>query len=641
MKKFIGGFVFILVAIMLFAIIDNASAKNLNVPINNDNTEQFQTQLIQPLSSGLVIETDTAFPWRQNFFRREVINGLFIFKSNENVSIGPSDTLFGSVFVDRNPVTSVFHYFSYFTFTSLFEVDGVWLPSDRLIISECITMTNVEWELNKNLPFGRYAIRVQAHEEVLVDGEWIRRPAILWGQPVVGYYIIHYADSLRYITATSGAGTNTFDARTHGAGRTLAIDIGTNSGAMDMDLVSPDETRNGFSFGNYHHDINLRVVDMEVSITRNGFPISFTQQGEQSVPGQIAVSRSQGQIFVTLPPSIATGRFVVTVTHPISEEIFGTFVIDNNVHVPFGYLDLTGAVPAMMILAVIFALAAVGIFVWPKLAFAREQRRFEGHENLRYMTEGEGAKDDHHFKAQSAKSALEKSKERVTEDVEKETKGKRFLDTMRESRQKREMARDAGLTMEEYRELEKRQKKVEDAKRDSLGSFREAIDAHLNAPVEEPVKPEIKAEGDEFALLDSLKDEATVLDETIIKGAIQPNVSGGSSILSNLRDMSGNKETERENVTHTQEMEYAHKSNLNEQMELPNDMHQPPISVQPQPLPPTQVSTSPPPVAEAVPMPTPQPVAPTPVEPVTPPMEDEKSKGGILSRIRNFTENQE
>lgn len=521
------------------------------------------------------VETSTEFINRHSWFTTQgQVRGIYIHRPPNADSFHFNDIFYGHVRVDT--VSLPFHDFE---FAAVRMVNGEWIETDWLEIIVHANRLDVWWELRKVLPAGRYGVRAMPMENVFVNGQWVRQQVQAWdeesfsmeGLQVV--YEILYADELRYIVGTDGTGNSLLNV--HGErDRVVEIIVGTNDGAMDKYALVPEVVRNGVAMGNLYVAAEVDMLFMDISITRNGLEVASEAIGPLETPqdGVIGILQTTAGIELTLPDNLPYGQFVVRFTHEASETIFGTFIIDNTRGGRVGGGGGLGAIHIVFfVLGFLFAATALFLYVAPKLAYARETSRYKKQEVERYLAT-DGA-DDHHYKAQTQKDSLKNSRERMKkskednkeDDLEEgtpsdhKTKSRGFLEAMRENRAKREMARDAGLTMEEFRELENQQKKVEKAKTTSLATFRKAVDEHTGNIVEVQKPKETKqiVDGVEFDTLKGVEapsilnriNNATQTTQSTptpppakpapasTPPAPKPQPSSGESILSKMRKL--------------------------------------------------------------------------------------------------------
>ena len=437
--------------------------------------------------------------------------GIYIHRPEGEFGI--SDYFWATVAVEQDLIDLVVGDDSFFQFTAIKKINGVWQETSLLVLEQDNDGAGVTWFLRKGMPAGHYGIRMVPFvngEQAGIYDEYMAE----WTDIEVIYEIL-YADRLQYIRTglLSGQGGqalggNFVDVRNR-LGQTIEIGIFANTGAMDMGRYTPQTISNGMFAGNLFIGAVISLQEgMNITVERGGF----------AVDGIILYSNMSDRLALHIPSNLPADRFVIRIRHQTNDTIFGEFVIDNVGSVVFNPTDLSGAVIAFFVLGTLFSLAAIFLFATPKTLVYLQQRQFAKFENKRYMTTGEGAKDDKAYKAQTAKSALEASKEKAEEDVKK-TKGRGFLLAMQESRQRREIAREAGLTMEEFKELEAKQKKLSDAKEGGLASFRQAAYEQKVSITEEKVAPETKktVDGSEFDLLDSVRTEqprGTLIQDT-------------------------------------------------------------------------------------------------------------------------------
>ncbi|MCL2755639.1 MAG: hypothetical protein FWE45_01135 [Firmicutes bacterium] len=532
-------FVLVAMAFVLPAFSSPYNPTTISASEQDITNENVVSSRFEPSSLG-GIETTVMFTGIHNYFRRHgQFAGIYIHRPAQ--IFNSEDVFIGHINIDRNDMN--FHHFEYST---LRFVNGDWVPTNWFSYNR--HGDGVEFLFRKNLPAGRYAIRAYAYERYTNDyGQQAYRQAMdiddpvgdgyFIEQPITALYEILFAEDLHYIIGRDSSGNNIYNARQNGLNRTIHVDVAANQGAMNKHLA-PSRIVDGFSMGNIYRNAVVTPNNMEVVVRRGGVSTDL-----------ITVTRSQNGFNIHLPSSLPTGHFVVEFSHEASEHVFGTFVIDNSVVFSAGS-DLSGAATAMFVIGTILAVLAIALFVTPKLMIAAQDRKYAALQNQRYMTEGDGAVDDQAYKAQTANDSLKRSRERAGAGA---SKSKSFLETMKENRAKREIAREHGLTMEEFRDIEKAQKKNEEAKVTGLQGFRQAMEEHTGRPVvieEDKPKGTLVQDTSEVELLDSIAHKSMITDENLSQNAVQPNIAAQGSILSNIRTMSGDAHyTKREEIS--------------------------------------------------------------------------------------------
>ena len=489
------------------------------------------------------VVTDLSFIGATNRFRMFDYSRGILINRNNHVEHSPHDIFVGQVLVDNSPPFAGWHNFR---FEPVLWEDGMWVGTNTLVINEFANGLGVEYELRKILPAGLYGIRLTMlnpdGSTYIMGGERGEAEASMVFQ-------ILYADNFSELSVTNNARQTVQNVRAGGVlGRNIELSFIPNAGAIDMAQWNPAGNRNGHTFGNLymqtmgmeHSMISLADEDVTIQAFFNRSNVT------EYIPMTVL---NDGTLVVSVPQSLSEGRLSIHVTHPANPNLVGVFVFDNattNVFAPGG---MGTASIVLVVFGTIFATGALVLFTWPKVVVAMQNKKYKEYENDRYMTRGEGAKNDRKFKAQSARDAKRSAEGRVVEDMQESggaVRGKSFLETVRENRAKREAAREAGLTMDEFREQEAKQKKVQDARSAGLGSFRRAIDEKLgndtsnNKMTVEEVIPEKQStirvvDGVEFDALDSHDD---VRFDNVNAGA--QAASGDetpSGILSRLRGL--------------------------------------------------------------------------------------------------------
>ena len=530
--------------------------------------------------------------------------GIFIYRTPEvwNTAFAHDDVFTGSVHICPQSFPGL----SLWRYTPVKFQNDVWQPTS--LFNTVDMGMSVRYYFRKGLPRGLYGIKAQAFENAVIDGVHQTFPALRMNpdtgleEEVINVYEILYGDSPLFMSGMVNGqrSINTW----RNIPQSLTIDVALNDGAMNLGALTPQLEVEGFVLGNLYRDPSLDTIDMEIRIERNGVAVSTDSIPRWGFGNTITLDLSRG---------LSYARYVVRFSHP-GTDTHGTFMIDNTSGQVYSRANLSGAVVAFMVLGTLAAAAAAIIFATPKIVVASQERRYQKIQNERYM-QGEGAIDDKAFKAQSARSSLLGAKKRAGqdlreikaegEDAKQKTRAGGFLDSIRESRVRREIAREHGLTMEQYKELETKHKEREKAKVTSLADFRAAV-----AEEAQKTKPaEYKAD-DGFEMLSSVEREALTAEGQIIQGVVQPNIAGEGSIVGALREIAGDEETAR--------VEIADKVEFTPLDNMPT----------PEPVP-----------SQEVPEPTPEPVIePLPIPQESAPAPELPKPTGILSRIRKFTE---
>ncbi|MCL2587230.1 MAG: hypothetical protein FWE31_03235 [Firmicutes bacterium] len=499
---------------------------------------------------SLGTQTDTGFPARLHQFTRQQgvggVRGMYIYRTQDNwdTQYNFNDVFVGNIQIHEPSFPAIGAPAGTrldWEFEVVEHINGDWIASNAFNIFPVRSAQfgwGVEYHFRKDLPRGLYGIRARAYREIIniEEGTRERIRAQMFddlGETVYieSIYEILYGDSVRFLGASSG-GQNIL--RRGNIPSTVTIQVAPNGGAMDIGSLERDIEHHveGFVLGPLVGEVQLNTWNMNIQVLRNGW----------AVPNSVIPVVSFGDIIsLDLSGGLSYARYLVRFYHPSDPDVVGTFMIDNTTNRIYRAPDMSGAVVAMMVLGTLAAVAAAVFFAAPKIIIAKQEKRYAHLQNDRYMA-GEGSKVDKSYKAQSANESLRAAMGRADTDVKKKTRATGFLDSIRASRARRELAREHGITMEQYKELEKKHKDLEKAKETSLSDFREAIE---EKKVQEKVVKEYKA-NDGFDMLDSVAREASVTDHQVVQSVVQPNVAGEGSILSNLRAMAGeDEETKR------------------------------------------------------------------------------------------------
>ena len=555
MKKFGGLFVlavFVLGAVFALAFFPRVEDNSLVLSSQEGGlapVPDFALPLNTSLTGNLGMVTELSFPGNLNNFRMvDISRGIYIRRDNVR-EFSPHDIFLGTVNVDRT--RSPFNVIDNFRYETLKwdNLTNDWVITNWFQVFEVVgTNPGVQYELRKILPAGLYGIRAIG---LNADGS----PSYSWNEGENAHefhetvFHILYADSLRQLTITDSFGGTVHNTRSRNTlGKEIHINVRTNGGAMDILQWTPDASKNGFSFGNLyfrtngvrHSMISLYDQDIQISVASSGGTLAT-----DTFPRYIV---DDNTLAVVIPSNLSASRVTVSVRHAANNQAVGIFVIDNGGgNVLFAPSDLSGLGLAFVIMGTLVLMGVLGLFLTPRFIVMRQNAKYNKMSNERYMA-GEGAKNDRHTKAQKANDAMKAAKDAAKEGMEegKPTKGRSFLENMRENRAKRELAREAGLTMEEFRELEAEQKKIENAKTGSLSAFRQAMEEKKNIPVAEREVIQRKEGESEFELLDSLAGSSATASEDILKEAIRPNVDASSGILDELKQVTGESDNKKD-----------------------------------------------------------------------------------------------
>jgi hypothetical protein len=462
--------------------------------------------------------TNTYFPGRYNIFKAfDDESGIFILKDTA-AETDPTAYFYGDIGITGESKMTGYTDFRY---EAVRETDGVWQRTDWFQVIVGWNKLSVEYHLPKRLPAGKYGVRVT----VLSGGtEVYDFDADLNYRPISSTYVLMYAEDLNYIYCTDAQGNSIYSARSQGLGRTVTVGVSVNSGAMTFDDLIVQKV-SGAEIGNL-------TLPADITLTTLGLRLE-NARGEEIDRGVLSYEVRDNAIDINIPNKLAAGQYYLRVYHPTSTEIYGTYIIDNSS--VGGMSELGGVGIAFLVIGLLVILSGAGLFVWPRLAYKARERQFQRSENDRYMR---GVKDDKAWKAQSALSSYKNASQiaesraldthALTEEQKiavnavrseefAQTKSGGFLQKMYENRLKRDIAREAGLSMEEFKEIESRQKKIEAAEAHSLSAFRKAVEDKTGVITKQgtgqteqkPAGQQVRqADGQpEFELLDSVKQE--------------------------------------------------------------------------------------------------------------------------------------
>ena len=449
--------------------------------------------------------------------------GIYIHRTE---SARPDEVFYGSAIVDPTLLAGVVG-FVRFQFEAFRFLNGEWVPTNWIVITDTTPMS-VFYEFRKSMPPGRYAIRATALVRDPSNLALPPRPAYIFDEfyqenvRLESMHTIVYADSLRYIV-TSADGSSVVNARDV-RGDTINIFVASNEGAMDTNMLPPGFIDGDIIMGNMYVNAEITLQEMtNITIERRG-----RQLNDHQTELRVSLAHhSNDMLTVFVPYSLTANRYVIRFSHPHHPEVFGSFVIDNFSASRRG-ADLRSAAFPLILTGTILVGISIILFLWPKIAFTMQDRKYQRMENQRYMSDGEGSKDDYYYKAQSAGASYRASRDKTKKEVGDMLEGDEkvgFLDSMRDSKARREYAREAGLSMAEYRELENKAKKMKDAKAGGFYDFRKMVDEAAGMTTSEPKR--------EDGLVDEI---ATMAPRATPETTEEPVVE--SSFLSRLRNLS-------------------------------------------------------------------------------------------------------
>jgi len=389
-----------------------------------------------------------------------------------------------------------------------------------------------EWRFRKRLPAGLYGIRgtvveiwhISGVEQVLpvaidYNGEMTRRYWDDQDTPRSSVFTILYGDELNAIQLSNEHGQSLLDVRQYGWQGFLALNFRPNAGAIDDWYIQLNLNHAAdFETGSYQERQNIRATAAEFSVTRRGVDVThlFNTWTSEYTPYTIDL---------TGPARLSRNRYVVTVWHSSNPAIVGTFIIDNG-QVAGGATGAARVIGIMLlVLGIIAILGGTILFTGPRIAHSVQTLRYKMVENKIYGSDRKTIK----AKEKAAREAAKNGE--AVEPVYK-ARSQSFLDSMRENRARRDAARDAGMTTEEFAEAEKARKAQEEKKSYSMSEVREKLDPK---PVVEEVIEQPKAQSPrrsfgepEVDLLDSVKDQTAFADEEFVRDVVKANVDTGS-----------------------------------------------------------------------------------------------------------------
>ena len=416
--------------------------------------------------------------------------------------------------------------FTTWRFEALLMREGRWELTSTLIVDASVLGDRAVWYLPHSAPAGLYAIRATL---TYIDGT-IREVETFGGAraPVVTYYYLLYAEELATINvswqAPDGRFTNYVDVRGNNTiPNHIELTVMPNAGAINTThIVTPE----GFNFGNIASisTATIGTWELEINVTHNGNPvhgvIDYFWTGDNSIQ-------------LNLPNSLPAGVWSVSVMHGVSE-ITGQFVIDNSV--PFSVNRSNFFQLFMIILGTLFAAVALFLFLMPALALRSQEKRYKNIITAR----GAPIVDPRTLEDGAANYEM-------LEENPGGTQPDSFIRKMTESKQKREWAKEHGISMEEFREMEAKGREVEEAKTSSLAHIRGEGVQIAHEVREEARETKRVVDGIEVDLLKSVLDTTVEGgDKEFVETVIKPNIDAAqqqsASILGRLRQLTGEDE---------------------------------------------------------------------------------------------------
>jgi hypothetical protein len=602
MKKFVGG-------VLLAAVVCVAAVLSLLVPgfNNSDN-------VVVDAATTENGETYVRFDGWYNMFRKgDDTRGIFIMKdkTREQEFINNKEFFVGSV--EIMPDDPDWNRYDTFRFRAMQWINETWVdtslftPDDQAVDNDRAAI----WRMSKALPAGKYGIRVTAMlwdgtyeedgltkvympvmERVMVNGQFVTRE-------VSSTYVILYADNLEYINCVysgDNGETSVYDTKDGFGSVTFSVRANAGSfyrgGLTEGTEVMDDTPRGNLMPSEDGTPPDVRLSEMDIYVmnsNRDIVPVEYTISGDK--------------VTLQLPETLAIDRYIVRVNYPRIQNVYGQFIIENGYTEFYAGAGMSSATGVFIwILGLIIFLIAIGLLIAPSVMvkfqtihYKRIEDRIQGVDrSSRTLRGGTGEPVDAEDKKSApkpktrgfwknlfgpplpeapVKEAAKTDDPKALQDTAVENiavgnaRSHGFLGRLHENRAKREMARQAGLSMDEFRELEEKQKQVEAAKTHSLSDFRSSLEGSYDIAEKAPEKEEairpVRAPGTpEFELLDSVKEEAPFREAEFTEQVIRPNMDGvdsqpvdenkpdtnaggtaenmqGSSILQRLRNLTG------------------------------------------------------------------------------------------------------
>ena len=541
----------------------------------------------QPIYANPQMRTASRrIPLPQTFHGHEISNinrtrGIFIIRDPELVAGSTSQCVFRGhtpIAEDIRGPAPIGNYHTLFQFYSVKEFGGQWFTAyeharQNLGMSPQEAATRgdwffieqgqnqgpqlqggqraIDWELRITSPAGKYGIRARAmtfgYETVwseslnrYIDVETFRpiiNPAN--NRPFDYYFTILYAEPFKYIRMYCDRNGNSVHSVSQ-HGRTVSINARANTGAVQMTFAN-QWVYSGLEGHDYVAGMFNSPIDVFVG---QGPDVSVTITRGDLVVDNIPHTWRAGGIDITLPTNLPRGQYLVTITHvyrPEGRQVIGTFLIDNGALVPASNNNIGFGI-IFVVLGFIGVTMGVLLVLAPKLAHSINAWRYKQIDKKIY---GEDAKTmrEREKQAKEKKEAIEQGL------AERETPEERsFQARLQRSQRERHEARQAGLSIEDYRkQVEQMGTKEEIAKfgmADARNFMGEGIQIAERLEDDDRDKPvEINDGSPEFEILETLKrdrdtkaDKFGELDKETKLDLIKPIKPLESGILGRIRD---------------------------------------------------------------------------------------------------------
>jgi len=419
------------------------------------------------------------------------------------------------------------------------DTGGEWQPTDIIRLHVHFGRTSVSYWLPRAAVAGTYGIRATAYVDgvPLIDNQ---------DRLVTGVYVVKYAEDLVYMYCVDLFG-NTYHnvfAEGNGLGRTIAIRVMVNPGAVRVEDIEPHQLHEVITAGGDRFRIG-NLQDAGVGLQGDlHVRVEHAWGGEFGWWNIVPEYEwgANGILLIHLPWNLPFGNYVIRVYSNITDTVFGTFVIQNGgVFVEPGS-GLGAIVVPLLIMGLILGGIFFIMFAVPAVAVSVQNAKYQATERKRYRDS---------IMSNNDLTDEEKEEMERQQTAAKESRSGKFLGKMAENRQKREIAREAGLTMDEFNELEKRLKKDENMKKVSLATFRQALDDRDNIVTQQQLneaeaaskasgKEEKRAKGaPEFNMLESMKGNEEIEEAVAERTKVESDDAAVSSKKDSKRSILG------------------------------------------------------------------------------------------------------
>ena len=510
--------------------------------------------------------------------------GIFIMRDEARVH--GNDVYRGTIAINQDSQTvrgvnlNSFSLFRYSVHREVVDIWGFssWVSTDFLFLAGDAGMgiltsqRTVTYSLFQNAPAGRYSIHVYAYVNTTTRArDWM-------GNFVSSRYIVVHGEPLTSITlrnARTGHAVHHINRPGHGLNTSIYVSVMANHGAISRTCIN-----NARRPGHVPGDLVVGVLRPStfVELSSVGLEWQIENANGAVVANVFNFVENRSVLVGRLPSNLGNGVFIVRAWHQSNADIVGVFIIDNT-RTAGGGMDEAMATLLIMF-GLILGLTGAVMFSAPRLIVYFQHSAADRAEERRLKQAGVVDRKTREKESKTAyervkmitkeleenKDMSEAKKQALLEEREAEyqkTKTGGFLRKLNTSKMKRELARESGMSMEDFKELYGKQEKMVEARTKGFSDVRRDVEVETGDIVvdaitqreEEESAPKVEkrlAFGEaEFELLDSVKYEADIREstglETDINEVVKVNEQAreatsqdsgeGGSILEKLRKL--------------------------------------------------------------------------------------------------------